>query len=137
MHKKLSLWKPMLMLALFQKQRIVSLQSVRLKKQKKEYDESVDKQHFDLAVIGGGSGGIQCSLAARRAGLKVVMLDYVQQSPQHNTWGLGGTCLNVGCIPKKLMHTAALYTETLQHMADYGIKVHQQDFSWQILVNNI
>ena len=38
-------------------------------------------------------------------------LDYVKPSPAGSKWGLGGTCVNVGCIPKKLMHTAALLGE--------------------------
>ena len=45
---------------------------------------------------------------AQKLGAKVAVLDYVKPSPQGSTWGLGGTCVNVGCIPKKLMHTAAL-----------------------------
>ena len=39
---------------------------------------------------------------------QVAVLDYVTPSPHGTVWGLGGTCVNVGCIPKKLMHQAAL-----------------------------
>lgn len=63
---------------------------------------------FDLVVIGGGSGGLACSKAAAALGARVAVLDFVQPSPQGTTWGLGGTCVNVGCIPKKLMHQAAI-----------------------------
>ena len=41
-------------------------------------------------------------------GAKVACLDFVKPSPNGTSWGLGGTCVNVGCIPKKLMHQAAL-----------------------------
>ena len=63
---------------------------------------------FDLIVIGGGSGGLACSKAAAMLGAKVAVLDFVKPSPKGTSWGLGGTCVNVGCIPKKLMHQAAI-----------------------------
>lgn len=68
---------------------------------------------YDLIVIGGGSGGLAASKEAAKYGVKVAVLDFVKSSPQGTTWGLGGTCVNVGCIPKKLMHTAALINESL------------------------
>lgn len=54
-------------------------------------------------------------------GAKVAVLDYVSPSPRGTTWGLGGTCVNVGCIPKKLMHQAALLGEAVHVciVADY------------------
>jgi pyruvate/2-oxoglutarate dehydrogenase complex dihydrolipoamide dehydrogenase (E3) component len=66
------------------------------------------KYDYDLLVIGGGSGGLACSKEAAQLGGKVAVLDYVTPSPQGTRWGLGGTCVNVGCIPKKLMHHASL-----------------------------
>ncbi|XP_028158943.1 thioredoxin reductase 2, mitochondrial-like isoform X2 [Ostrinia furnacalis] len=68
---------------------------------------------YDLAVIGGGSGGLACAKEAVNQGAKVAVLDYVTPSPQGTKWGLGGTCVNVGCIPKKLMHQAALLGESI------------------------
>jgi thioredoxin reductase (NADPH) len=47
-------------------------------------------------------------------GAKVAVLYFVKPSPAGSTWGLGGTCVNVGCIPKKLMHTASIIGETLK-----------------------
>ena len=67
----------------------------------------------------------------------MLVLDYVDMSPSNSTWGLGGTCLNVGCIPKKLMHTSALHQESIHSMAAFGIQVQQTGFSWEVLVNNI
>lgn len=69
---------------------------------------------YDLAVIGGGSGGLACAKEAVNNGARVAVLDYVTPSPQGTKWGLGGTCVNVGCIPKKLMHQAALLGESIQ-----------------------
>lgn len=47
-------------------------------------------------------------------GAKVALADFVKPSPLGTKWGLGGTCVNVGCIPKKLMHFAATLGE-LRH----------------------
>lgn len=55
---------------------------------------------YDLVVIGGGSGGLAAAKEAVELGAKVAVLDYVTPSPQGTKWGLGGTCVNVGCIPK-------------------------------------
>jgi len=66
---------------------------------------------YDLAVVGGGSGGMACAKEAAALGARVVLFDFVKPSPQGSAWGLGGTCVNVGCIPKKLMHYAGLLGE--------------------------
>ena len=61
--------------------------------------------------LGGGSGGLASAKAAAKLGKKVGLADYVRPSPYGTTWGIGGTCVNVGCIPKKLMHFAGLMGE--------------------------
>lgn len=63
-----------------------------------------------------------CSKEAMRLNpdLKVAVLDFVKPSPQGSKWGLGGTCVNVGCIPKKLMHTASLLGEHAHDAVHYG-----------------
>lgn len=70
---------------------------------------------YDLIVIGGGSAGIACAKEAATAGAKVALLDYVKPSPIGSKWGIGGTCVNVGCIPKKLMHTSSIYGSITNH----------------------
>ena len=65
-----------------------------------------DKE-YDLIVIGGGTGGISCALEASKLGLSTALFNHVEPSPQGSIWGLGGTCANVGCIPKKLFHRGA------------------------------
>ena len=87
---------------------------------------SAHSYDYDIIVIGGGSGGLSCAKvndysfmhvglkmgtikqAAGALGAKVACMDFVKPSPIGTKWGLGGTCVNVGCIPKKLMHQAAL-----------------------------
>lgn len=64
-----------------------------------------------MFVIGGGSGGISTARHAAEAGKKVALADFVVPTPIGTKWGLGGTCVNVGCIPKKMMHYAALLSE--------------------------
>uniref|UniRef100_A0A8C6NMG2 Thioredoxin reductase 2 n=1 Tax=Nothobranchius furzeri TaxID=105023 RepID=A0A8C6NMG2_NOTFU len=81
----------------------------------------MDKQYdYDLVVIGGGSGGLACSKEAAQLGQKVAVLDYVEPSAKGTKWGLGGTCVNVGCIPKKLMHQAALLGTAVKDAKMYG-----------------
>merc|ERR1712000_420281 len=97
---------------------------------------------YELAVIGGGSGGIAC---AKEAGLllgpdKVVMFDFVQPTPVGTKWGVGGTCVNVGCIPKKLFHTSALYGQIIRDSHDYGwegIDNEKLKCNWETLQTNI
>ncbi len=63
-------------------------------------EDGYTKDHgydYDLVVIGGGSGGLAASKEAVKQGAtKVAVLDFVKPSPQGSTWGLGGTCVNVG-----------------------------------------
>ncbi|XP_046871902.1 thioredoxin reductase 2, tandem duplicate 2 [Hypomesus transpacificus] len=81
------------------------------------------KFDYDLVVIGGGSGGLACSKEAAQLGQKVAVLDYVEPSVKGSKWGLGGTCVNVGCIPKKLMHQTALLGSAVEDAKKYGWKI--------------
>lgn len=75
------------------------------------YQEPTHPYDYDLFVIGGGSGGVSAARWAATIGKKVALADFVHPSPVGTTWGLGGTCVNVGCIPKKLMHYAGILNE--------------------------
>lgn len=79
-----------------------------------------DKFDYDLIVIGGGSGGLASSKEAVKYGKRVALIDFVRPTPKGTTWGIGGTCVNVGCIPKKLMHEAALQGEQANELHYYG-----------------
>ena len=78
---------------------------------------------YDLVVIGGGSGGLAAAKEAAKHGAKVALFDYVAPSPAGSRWGFGGTCVNVGCIPKKLMHYAALCGESVEDAQHFGWEV--------------
>jgi hypothetical protein len=94
---------------------------------------------YDLAVIGGGSGGLACAREAASApGTRVVVFDFVKPSPQGSTWDIGGTCVNVGCIPKKLMHTAAIHGEAHHDAAAFGWRTSKQVRScgWGVRAQN-
>ena len=69
---------------------------------------------YDLIVIGAGPGGYVCAIRAAQLGMKVACVE--------GRGALGGTCLNVGCIPSKaLLHASHLYAEADGHFADMGI----------------
>jgi thioredoxin reductase (NADPH) len=74
----------------------------------------------DFAVIGGGSGGLAAAKEASKSGAKVVLFDYVNPSSHGTKWGFGGTCVNVGCIPKKLFHYSSLLGESIHDMRLLG-----------------
>ena len=79
--------------------------------QTKNYD-------YDLFVIGGGSGGLSAARKSAELGAKVAVADYVTPTPMGTKWGIGGTCVNVGCIPKKMMHYAAICAESRKDMVE-------------------
>ena len=91
-------------------------------------DDLTHKYDVDLIVIGAGSGGLAMAKEAARLKKKVVLLDYVNPTPHGTTWGVGGTCVNVGCIPKKLFHQTALVGHKMKHDAMYyGWKLEHHD----------
>ncbi|MES1909557.1 MAG: hypothetical protein MHM6MM_002274 [Cercozoa sp. M6MM] len=92
---------------------------------------------YDLAVIGGGSGGMACAKEAAALGAKVALFDYVAPSPHGSKWGIGGTCVNVGCVPKKIMHYAALLGHSQKHMQSLGWEVSKTGHNWSHLVQQV
>ena len=82
---------------------------------------------YDLFVIGAGSGGVRAARMAGGFGAKVAIAEERY---------LGGTCVNVGCIPKKLFVYAAHYAEEFHDAAGYGWQVAETDFDWKVLLNN-
>jgi thioredoxin reductase (NADPH) len=99
-----------------------------------------EKYEYDLVVIGGGSGGLAAAKEAAQSGAKVAVLDFVKPTPIGTKWGLGGTCVNVGCIPKKLMHQAALLGEAIHDSQSYGWQIENPGSvknNWEKLVESV
>jgi thioredoxin/glutathione reductase (selenoprotein) len=93
---------------------------------------------YDMIVIGGGSGGMSCAKQAASLGAKVVLFDFVKPSTQGTKWGLGGTCVNVGCVPKKLMHYAGLLGEGFHDAKELGWSVNAHPkHDWNKLVETV
>ncbi|MAD89530.1 MAG: glutathione-disulfide reductase [Pseudoalteromonas sp.] len=85
-------------------------------------------QHFDYIAIGGGSGGIASANRAAMRGAKVALIE-----AKH----MGGTCVNVGCVPKKVMWHGAQVAEAIKLYApDYGFDVELKNFDWAKLVES-
>lgn len=79
-------------------------------------------QQFDVVVVGAGPAGYVCAIRAAQLGLKTACVEE-WKSPQ-GTEVLGGTCLNVGCIPSKaLLESSENYEKALHHFAEHGISV--------------
>ena len=81
-------------------------------------------KEYDLLVIGGGSGGLAHAQRAAEYGARAAVIEY---GP------LGGTCVNVGCVPKKVMWYAAEMQHHLEHAADYGFDVDVSGHDWASL----
>jgi glutathione reductase (NADPH) len=79
------------------------------------------ENHFDYLVIGGGSGGVASARRAAGYGAKVALVE-----PSN----MGGTCVNVGCVPKKVMFNAATVAETLHDAHHFGFQVGEAKLDW-------
>ena len=117
---------------------LTSCAAMRQVSHSNDADEAKGEFDYDLTVIGGGSAGLA---AAKRAAesykQKVLLLDFVKPSPAGTKWGLGGTCVNVGCIPKKLFHTAALHGEARGASKAYGWQEASSTFDWTTLKQSV
>eukprot|EP00558_Chaetoceros_sp_UNC1202_P002972 CAMPEP_0197234264 /NCGR_PEP_ID=MMETSP1429-20130617/2048_1 /TAXON_ID=49237 /ORGANISM="Chaetoceros sp., Strain UNC1202" /LENGTH=570 /DNA_ID=CAMNT_0042692625 /DNA_START=127 /DNA_END=1842 /DNA_ORIENTATION=+ len=92
--------------------------------------EGDDEYDYDYLVIGAGSGGIASARRAASYGAKVGVVEKGR---------LGGTCVNVGCVPKKVMWNAASIAETLHDMKHYGFSGYDSDaisFNWNFIKEN-
>ena len=82
---------------------------------------------FDLFIIGAGSGGVRAGRIAASLGAKVAIAEEKY---------LGGTCVNVGCVPKKLFVYASSFEDEFQGAKNYGWDTGDIHFNWKTLLNN-
>ncbi len=82
---------------------------------------------FDLIVIGAGSGGVRAARMAAALGKKVAIVEHQ---------ALGGTCVNVGCVPKKLLFYAADFAHQFKDAQGFGWNINKAQFNWQQLIQN-
>lgn len=87
---------------------------------------AMNESHFDLVVIGGGSGGLAAARRAARHGARVALVEGRD---------LGGTCVNRGCIPKKSFWNAAQLADAFRDADDYGFESHPVHFDWARFVH--
>jgi glutathione reductase (NADPH) len=79
---------------------------------------------FDLIAVGGGSGGLSAAERAARYGARCALVEVGR---------LGGTCVNLGCVPKKVMWNAANLAHSLRDAADYGFALQTGTLDWSRL----
>lgn len=87
-------------------------------------DDNNERRDFDLLVIGAGSGGIASARRAASYGAKVAVVEMGR---------IGGTCVNVGCVPKKVMYNCASISHILHEMHHYGFSGYESgaiQFDW-------
>ena len=82
---------------------------------------------FDLFVIGAGSGGVRAARFAASFGAKVAVAE---------SRYLGGTCVNVGCVPKKLLVYGAHFSEAFDQAEGFGWQLGEANFDWATLIGN-
>ena len=82
---------------------------------------------FDLFVIGGGSGGVRAARMAAQRGARVALAEVAS---------MGGTCVNLGCIPKKLYSYAAQFAESFEESHGYGWVGAAPVLDWEVLKTN-
>jgi glutathione reductase (NADPH) len=82
---------------------------------------------FDLYVIGAGSGGVRAARFAAGFGAKVAVAE---------SRYLGGTCVNVGCVPKKLLVYGAHFSEDFEQASGFGWSLGEANFDWATLIAN-
>ncbi|NVK03147.1 MAG: FAD-dependent oxidoreductase, partial [Oceanospirillaceae bacterium] len=82
---------------------------------------------YDLFVIGAGSGGVRAARMAAARGVRVAIAEDLH---------LGGTCVNVGCVPKKLYVYASEYRQEIEEARGFGVEAEQINFNWATLRDN-
>jgi pyruvate/2-oxoglutarate dehydrogenase complex dihydrolipoamide dehydrogenase (E3) component len=87
--------------------------------------KQIMKQHFDLIAIGGGSGGLAVAEQAARYGKTVAVVEAAR---------MGGTCVNNGCVPKKVMWYAANLAHAVDDANGFGIPASRGQTDWAKLV---
>ena len=90
-------------------------------------NENINAQQYDLIVIGGGSGGVRAARIAANLGAKVAIIE-------SRFWG--GTCVNVGCVPKKLYAYAAKFAYEKESLKGLGWDIPSAEHQWQRLREN-
>lgn len=87
----------------------------------------INENHYDLFVIGAGSGGVRCARMSSSYGARVAIAEDRYY---------GGTCVNVGCVPKKLFVYASHFSEDFAIARGYGWTIDTPSFDWHALIAN-
>ena len=99
----------------------------RARERRNGYRPQGGEPGFDLFIIGAGSGGVRAARMAGQRGLRVAVAEDA---------ALGGTCVNLGCIPKKLYSFAAHYADSFEESRGFGWSHAAPSFDWSVLKAN-
>jgi len=84
-------------------------------------------KHYDLIAIGAGSGGLSAAERGAQYGKKCAIIE---------SGKLGGTCVNIGCVPKKVMWNAGMLAHAIEDAKDYGFDTINNGLDWKKLIEN-
>lgn len=86
------------------------------------------RDHYDVAVIGAGPAGTAAALRASELGARVVVLEAGRT---------GGTCVNTGCVPTRVLAKTARLIRESRHADDYGVRVGAPEIDWATTVERV
>ena len=109
--------------------------NIRFENQEEIYNNKI----YDLVIIGAGTAGLAAAYSAREEGLSVAVINYVPPNYHGTVFGIGGTCPNVGCIPKYYFIKSAEIYQSEHLLSGLGFKTSEwsSKFSWSNLVKNV
>lgn len=101
------------------------------------YSIQLITREYDLFIIGGGPGGLSAAKQAAKYKIKVGLADFVEPSPLGSKWLFGGTCFNVGCIPKIMMHHISKLSDEIKKLNIFEVNQDKENIWTKVILKLI